>query len=132
MPFREDIGDAAKLQGFWGGTLGKAPTKQYELVKNGVADVTWVLPGYTAGQFPQMGVFELPFLFHNGVEASIVGWKLHEKGLLDGLEDVHLVGFFASEPNALLHAQADRQIWAILPTRRSVPPARFRQSGWRC
>lgn len=96
-----DIGNKAKLQGFWGGTLGKAPFKQFELVKNGVADVAWVLPGYTAGQFPQMGVFELPFLFRDGVEASIVGWKLHEKGLLKGLEDVHLVGFFASEPNAL-------------------------------
>jgi TRAP-type C4-dicarboxylate transport system substrate-binding protein len=96
-----DIGNKAKLQGFWGGILGKAPFKQFELVKNGVADVTWVLPGYTAGQFPQMGVFELPFLFRDGVEASIVGWKLHERGLLGGLEDVHLVGFFASEPNAL-------------------------------
>ena len=96
-----DVGDAAKLQGFWGGTLGKSPTKQYELVKNGVADVSWVLPGYTGGQFPQMGVFELPFLFRNGVEASLVGWKLHEQGLLKGLEDVHLIGFFASEPNAL-------------------------------
>ncbi len=98
---QKDVGNAVTLQGFWGGTLGKSPTKQYELVKNGVADVTWVLPGYTGGQFPQMGVFELPFLFHNAVEASRVGWMLYKQGLLKGLEDVHLVGFFATEPNAL-------------------------------
>ena len=98
---QKDASGAVKMQGFWGGTLGKSPTKQYELVKNGVADVTWVLPGYTAGQFPQMGVFELPFLFHNAVEASRVGWMLYKQGLLKGLEDVHLVGFFATEPNAL-------------------------------
>ncbi len=98
---QKDVGNAVRMQGFWGGTLGKSPTKQYELVKNGVADVTWVLPGYTAGQFPQMGVFELPFLFHNAIEASRVGWMLYKQGLLKGFQDVHLVGFFATEPNAL-------------------------------
>ncbi len=98
---QKDAGTAVKLRGFWGGTLGKSPTKQYELVKNGVADVSWVLPGYTAGQFPQMGIFELPFLFHNAIEASRVGWMLYQQGLLKGFDDVHLVGFFATEPNAL-------------------------------
>lgn len=102
---QKDVGNKISLKGFWGGTLGKSPFKQFELVKNGVADVTWVLPGYTAGQFPQMGVFELPFLFRTGVEASVVGWKLHERGLFKGLEDVHLIGFFASEPNALFMRQ---------------------------
>ena len=58
-----EAGDSVTLQGFWGGTLGKSPFKQFELVQNGVADATWVLPGYTAGQFPEMGLFELPFLF---------------------------------------------------------------------
>ncbi|MGP1397188.1 MAG: TRAP transporter substrate-binding protein [Inquilinaceae bacterium] len=94
-----DLGDQVTMQPFWGGTLGKDPFKQFELVRNGVADVTWVLPGYTAGQFPQMSVFELPFLFRDATEASVVGWKLYEQGLLTGLEDVHLVGFFASEPS---------------------------------
>lgn len=93
--------DAVKLQGFWGGTLGKSPFKQFELVQNGVADITWVLPGYTAGQFPEMGVFELPFLFRTADEASIVGWKLYEQGLLTGFDGVHVIGFFAAEPNAL-------------------------------
>ena len=96
-----EAGDAVTLQGFWGGTLGKSPFKQFELVQNGVADVTWVLPGYTAGQFPEMGVFELPFLFRTAEEASIVGWKMHEMGLLTGFDGVHVVGFFAAEPNAL-------------------------------
>lgn len=89
------------MQAFWGGTLGKNPFKQFELVQNGVADVTWVLPGYTAGQFPEFGVFELPFLFFTADEASIVGWKMHEMGLLTGFDGVHVVGIFAAEPNAL-------------------------------
>ncbi|MCE8009168.1 TRAP transporter substrate-binding protein [Aestuariivita sp.] len=94
-------GDEVRMQGFWGGTLGKSPFKQFELVQNGVADVTWVLPGYTAGQFPEMGVFELPFLFRTAEEASVVGWQMHEMGLLTGFDGVHVVGFFAAEPNAL-------------------------------
>lgn len=93
--------DDVKMMPFWGGTLGKNPFKQFELVQNGVADVTWVLPGYTSGQFPEMGVFELPFLFRTAEEASVVGWKLHEMGLLTGFDGVHVVGFFAAEPNAL-------------------------------
>ena len=44
-----------------------------------------------------MQLFELPFLFENATEAALVGWQLCEKKLLRGLEDVHLVGFFASE-----------------------------------
>jgi TRAP-type C4-dicarboxylate transport system substrate-binding protein len=95
-----ETGDV-KMMPFWGGTLGKNPFKQFELVQNGVADVTWVLPGYTAGQFPEMGVFELPFLFRTAEEASVVGWKMHEMGLLTGFDGVHVVGFFAAEPNAL-------------------------------
>src|SRR3990172_3117672 len=43
---QKDVGSELKLQGFWGGTLGKDPRKQYELMKNGGAAVSWVLPGY--------------------------------------------------------------------------------------
>lgn len=96
-----DVGDAVSLKGFWGGTLGKSPFKQFELVQNGVADVTWVLPGYTAGQFPELGLFELPFLIRTAEEASVVGWELHQMGLLTGFDGVHVIGIFAAEPNAI-------------------------------
>lgn len=96
-----EAGDKINMQAFWGGSLGKNPFKQYELVKNGVADITWVLPGYTAGQFPELQIMELPFFAENGYEASIAGWNLYEKGMLSGFDDTHLIGFFASAPNAI-------------------------------
>ncbi len=96
-----EVGDKVRLQGFWGGTLGKDPFKQFELVKNGVADVAWVLPGYTPGQFPEMQIFELPFVFKTALEAGVTGWRLHQKGMLSGLEDVHVITVFASEPSNL-------------------------------
>ncbi len=93
---RKDVGDEVDLRGYWGGSLGRSPFKQYELVKNGVADITWVLPGYTPGQFPQLHVFELPFLAKTGLEASVAAWKITEAGLVDGFKDTHPIGLWTS------------------------------------
>ena len=40
---------------------GKAPDL-YDQVENGVVDIAWMLPGYKAGLFPAISVFELPFM----------------------------------------------------------------------
>ena len=98
---RADIGNSAELKGFWGGSLGKSPVKQYELVKNGVADVAWILPGYTAGQFPEMQIVELPFLVDNANEAGLVVQRLHDAGHQTGLGAVKLLGAWATSPNLL-------------------------------
>ena len=42
--------------------LGGAPPQLIDQVKDGVSDIVWTLPGYTAGRFPMMEVFELPFM----------------------------------------------------------------------
>lgn len=96
-----DLAGKVKLQGFWGGTLGKDPFKQFELVKNGVADIAWVLPSYTPGQFPEMQVFELPSLFRDAVEAGTVAWRLYEKNLLKGFDGVRAITAFSTEPMSL-------------------------------
>lgn len=98
---RSDAGDRLRIDEYWGGVLGKHPHKQYELVSSGVLDITWVLSAYTSGQFPELGLFELPFLFESASESSLVGWRLNELGLLSGFEDVHLIGFFTTEPAQL-------------------------------
>lgn len=60
---------ALKIQLFGSMQLGGKPADLYDQVKNGVVDIGWVLPGYKAGLFPRIGVFELPFI---GDRASIV------------------------------------------------------------
>jgi TRAP-type C4-dicarboxylate transport system substrate-binding protein len=40
--------------------LGGTPAQLFDQARDGVADVVWTLPGYTAGRFPKMEVFELP------------------------------------------------------------------------
>jgi len=98
---KADVGDKIKLKGYWGGSLGKSPVKQYELVKNGVADLAWILPGYTSGQFPEMQIVELPFLLNTALEASLVIQRLHDAGFKTGLGQVKLIGAWASAPNLL-------------------------------
>lgn len=98
---KAEIGDKVKLKGYWGGSLGKSPVKQYELVKNGVADLAWILPGYTSGQFPEMQITELPFLVKNGLEAGLVVQRLHDGGVRTGLDHIKLIGAWATEPNVL-------------------------------
>ena len=92
------IGSKTTIKAYWGGSLGKSPFQQYDLVKGGVADVAWVMAGYTPGQFPELEIVEIPFLFRTANEAAVVTWKLYEKGLLSGFQDTHLVGMFAGAP----------------------------------
>lgn len=96
-----EVGNEVALKGFWGGSLGKSPFKQYEIVKNGVADMTWVLPGYTPGQFPELQVIGLPFMLENATEASMVVQRLHDAGLATGFGQTHLIGGWAAQPNSL-------------------------------
>lgn len=43
-----------------GGELGPGPDKQYDRVVDGVADIGYGLPGYTASQFPMSLLIEIP------------------------------------------------------------------------
>lgn len=95
----KEAGVEVTMRGYWGGSLGRSPFKQYELVKNGVADITWVLPAYTPGQFPQLHVFELPFLAKTGVESSVAAWRITEAGLVDGFKDTHPIGLWTRAPS---------------------------------
>ena len=98
---KADLGEKVSMKGFWGGSLGKSPFKQYEIVKNGVADMAWVLPGYTPGQFPEMQVIGLPFMLQNAKEASLTAQGLHDVGMATGFGQVHLIGAWAAQPNSL-------------------------------
>ena len=51
-----------KIQLFGAMQLGGKAPDLYDQVKNGVVDIAWMLPGYKAGLFPAISVFELPFM----------------------------------------------------------------------
>ena len=92
-----ELGDKVNMVPFWGGALGPSAFDQFDLVRSGVVDVAWVLPGYTPGQFPQITAIELPFTVASAEEASVVGWRLYESGIVAGLEDVHVITVWAPD-----------------------------------
>ncbi|MCV6825884.1 MULTISPECIES: TRAP transporter substrate-binding protein [Halocynthiibacter] len=70
---------------------GKAPS-QYDLIKDGVVDGGWVIPGYQPGRFPEAEAMEMPFMVpKNGEEASKAAWIFTQKHLMDDFADVHLI-----------------------------------------
>lgn len=59
--------------------LGGTPAQLADQVKNGVADVVWTGPGYSAGRFPAIETFELPFLVTNASSSSKALWKFYQQ-----------------------------------------------------
>jgi TRAP-type C4-dicarboxylate transport system substrate-binding protein len=51
--------------------LGKAKD-QYDMVRDGIADAAWVVPGYTPGRFPVVSLLELPFMTRDADAGSAV------------------------------------------------------------
>lgn len=77
---------AAKVVTAWGKTLATKtggrvnvevfpssqmgpPNRQYDLVRDGVADLSWVLHGFTPGRFPLMDIANLPEMFASSAKA---------------------------------------------------------------
>src|SRR5580704_7467300 len=78
------------------GILGKNPTQQLQLVLDGTADLAFVVPGYTPERFPDNEVIELPGLFKNMREATLVYTGLIAANALRGYDDLFVVGAFAT------------------------------------
>jgi TRAP-type C4-dicarboxylate transport system substrate-binding protein len=75
MPWAERVakssGGKIKIDLFPAMQLGGTPPQLVDQVRDGVVDLTFTLPGYTADRFPRTEVFEVPFLHtHAGATAQ--------------------------------------------------------------
>jgi TRAP-type C4-dicarboxylate transport system substrate-binding protein len=79
------------------------PEGQYDVVKEGVRDMAWVVPGYTPGRFELYRVAEIPFICNNATGCSNALWKWYEKHKLADKEftDTKLLMAFTTGPFAL-------------------------------
>ena len=59
--------------------LGGTPSQLVDQVKNGIADVVWTGPGYSAGRFPAIEAFELPFMVADATSSSKALWAYYEQ-----------------------------------------------------
>ena len=58
---------------------GGTPPQLVDRVKDGVDDLVITLPGYTAGRFPAMEVFELPFMTNSAEAGGAAAWDYLQK-----------------------------------------------------
>jgi len=63
-------------------TGGGTPPQLVERVKDGVDDLVITLPGYTAGRFLAMEVFELPFMTNSAEAGARAAWDYLQKHAL--------------------------------------------------
>ncbi|MEL7114778.1 MAG: TRAP transporter substrate-binding protein DctP, partial [Pseudomonadota bacterium] len=84
-PLAEQLADATggetTIKIYPGGELGAGPAKQYDRALDGVADISYALPGYTASQFKKTLLVELPGVVTPGANKTEQLWQ--DIGMLD-------------------------------------------------
>ncbi len=92
----EAAGEDVQIKLFPGGTLGRNPLTQAQMVADGVADLALTVPAYTPGVYPDFDMFELPGFARNTSEGSRAALELHQEGYLTGYEDYYVVAIYTS------------------------------------
>ena len=94
----KESGGKLKCQIYPAMQLGGTPPQLYDQAKDGVADIVWTLPGYTAGRFPLVEVFELPFMMRNPEGTSRALWDWVQANDQAEFKDVHPLAFHVHGP----------------------------------
>lgn len=98
-----DAKGLVEIKMYPGGTLGRNGSKQIKLLKDGVADVAFIIPAYNPGLFPDNKISELPNLIASATEGSIAFWRLYKAGLLRGYGDFEVFALVTTSPY-LIHS----------------------------
>ena len=97
-------GGKIKFQIYPAMQLGGGPPGLYDQARDGVADIVWTLPSYTAGRFPLVEVFELPFMTRSASATAPAAQEFAEKYLKDEFKEVHPLVFHSHAPG-LFHVK---------------------------
>ncbi len=100
----EATGGETTIRIYPGGELGAGPVKQYDRVIDGVADIVYALPGYTASQFKKTLLVELPGIVAGGTNKTEAVWNNIEM-LDEEFRRTKLLGLWTSGDAVLLMAE---------------------------
>ncbi len=104
----KDSGGRIKFEAYPAMQLGGTPVQLYDQARDGVVDVVWTLPGNTAGRFPRIEVFELPFMMNNAEATSKAYWEYHQTHCPDEFKETHVLALQVHGPG-MFHS-ATKQI----------------------
>jgi TRAP-type transport system periplasmic protein len=120
----KESGGRIKFEAYPAMQLGGTPVQLYDQAKDGVVDIVWTLPGNTAGRFPRIEVFELPFIMNNAEATSKAYWEYVQTMAPDEFKDVqtlalhvHGPGMFHTKDKLIKHADDLRGMKLRGPTR---------------
>jgi TRAP-type C4-dicarboxylate transport system substrate-binding protein len=100
-----ESGGRIKVQLFHAMQLGGTPPQLFDQARDGVADLTWTVLGYTPGRFNKAEVFELPFMSGGAEQSSRAFHEYVEKFAADEFKDVKLIAAHTHGPG-LFHTKA--------------------------
>jgi TRAP-type C4-dicarboxylate transport system substrate-binding protein len=104
----KESGGRIRFEAYPAMQLGGAPGQLYDQVRDGVVDVVWTLPGWTAGRFPRVEVFELPFMMNSAEATSKAYWEYVHTMTPDEFKEVKLIALHVHGPG-MFHT-TERQI----------------------
>ncbi len=97
-----DSNGRIKIDRFPSMQLGGTPPQLIDQAIDGVADIIWTVAGYTPGRFPQLEVFELPFMSPDAEATSRAFWELAEQRMMDtDFADFKPLGLWVHGPGVI-------------------------------
>ncbi|HEY6022693.1 MAG TPA: TRAP transporter substrate-binding protein [Pseudolabrys sp.] len=93
----KDSGGTIKYKVYPAQQLGKA-FDHYDMARDGIADLTYINPGYQPGRFPIIGAGELPFLVSNAKSGSQAIDAWYRKYADKEMKDVKFCLAFVHDP----------------------------------
>lgn len=88
---------------FPAGTLGRDASAHLDMVRNGIVDLAYFIPGYTPGAMTEATIVELPNMVPSATIGSVAATRMVEEGLWtgQGMESVKILGMFSTAPTLL-------------------------------
>src|SRR6476469_6145730 len=92
-------GGTIKVAVFPSEQLGKA-CDHYDMARDGIADITYVNPGYQPGRFPIIAAGQIPFLFKDAKQGSAALDAWYRKYAATEMKDTHFCLAVIHDPGA--------------------------------
>lgn len=99
----DDSNGSLDIQMFPAGTLGRDPAAHLDMARDGIADISYIVLGYTPGAVNEATIIELPGSTPSATAGSLAATKMVEEGLWpgQGMENVKVLGAFSTAPAIL-------------------------------
>jgi hypothetical protein len=77
---------------------------QYDVVSDGLADISFIVPGYTPARFDALALAELPFITDDPEVGAVATYRWYDKHVkaLDLFKEVHVLSIFTTSAGTVL------------------------------